>query len=336
MDSITQAALGATVAGIGAGKRTSKKILLWGALVGTLPDLDIIHSFFTDDVGRLVSHRSVTHSFILVPFAAYLCSKLFVRIAPRTALSSRQWFWILFWCFTTHIVIDLSTVYGTQIFYPISRYPYALSSLFIIDPFYTIPLLGGLAYFVLSKSPVENRRHVLIAIAALTTLYIVAAIMFRTYANHRFEAALQQQEINYLQIETFNSPFNILIWRTVVITEDANLSAWYSLLSPNKPIVFNRTASHAERAKLDSFAVHDTDLAKLIRFSKGFYRYEEDTDGVKWIDLRFVAGGMYPFRYLVAVRNDTGELQPLDAAEHIRMQRRAPLGVIFKKLYEHI
>ena len=336
MDSITQAALGATVAGISTGKQTSKKVILWGALAGTLPDLDIIHSFFTDDVGRLVSHRGVTHSFIVVPFAAYLLSKLFVRIAPRTALSVKQWFWLFFWCFTTHIVIDLLTVYGTQILYPLSRYPYALSSLFIIDPFYSFPLIGGLIYFMLSKAPIMNRRRVLVSIAALGTLYIVTAIVFRAYANHRFEVALEQQEINYQQVETFNSPFNILVWKASVITEDANLSAWYSLLSPTEVIVFNYTAAYSERKKLDAFASRDTDLAKLIRFSKGFYRYEEDTDGVKWVDLRFVAGGMYPFRYRVAVRNDAGELQPLATAERIRIERRAPIRMIFKELYEHI
>ena len=77
MDSITQAALGATVAGISTGRQTSKKVILWGALAGTLPDLDIIHSFFTTDVERLVSYRGVTHSFIVVPFVAYLLAKLF-------------------------------------------------------------------------------------------------------------------------------------------------------------------------------------------------------------------------------------------------------------------
>ena len=54
------------------------------------------------------------------------------------------------------------------------------------------------------------------------------------------------------------------------------------------------------------------------------------------VDLRFVAGGMYPFRYRVAVRNDAGELQPLATAERVRIERRSPLRMIFKELYEHI
>ena len=42
MDSVTQAALGATVAGAIAGKRCNAKVLLAGAALGTLPDLDVI------------------------------------------------------------------------------------------------------------------------------------------------------------------------------------------------------------------------------------------------------------------------------------------------------
>ena len=336
MDSITQAALGATVAGISAGKRTSKKVLLWGALAGTLPDLDVIHNFFTDDVGRLVSHRSVTHSLIIVPFAAYFFSRLFVRLTPQTALSAKQWFWLFFWCFTTHIILDLLTVYGTQIFYPLSRYPYALSSLFIIDPFYTLPLIGGLVYFARSKAPVANRRYVLISIATLTSLYIVLALVFRMEASHRFETALNEQGIDYQQVETLNSPFNILVWRAVVMTEDANLNAFYSILNPDKTMVFNQTLAYSEREKLNAFAAPGSDLAKLIRFSKGFYRYEEDTEGVKWTDLRFAAGGTYPFRYLVAVRDDEGELKPLTTAKRLEVARRSPIKSIFDELSENI
>lgn len=336
MDSITQAALGATVGGIVAGRHTSKRILLWGAIAGTLPDLDILNNFFTNDVGRLVAHRGATHSFIIAPIAAYLFSRLFVRIAPRSTLSSQQWFWLLFWCFTTHIVIDLMTVYGTQIFYPFSSYPYALSRLFIIDPFYTIPLILGLAYFVLAKTSVMNRRNVLIAIAGWTTFYMIVAIVFGTYANHRFKEALNQQAIDYRQQQTFNAPFNIFVWRTVVITEDSSLNAWYSILHPNKAIVFNHTDAHPDRAKLDAFAAGNSDLSKLIRFSKGFYRYVEDAKGVQWIDLRFVAGGMYPFRYKVAERNGAGELQPLTTARRARIEERPSAKVIFRELYEHI
>ena len=42
MDSITQAALGASLAGAVAGKTLGRSVLLTGAVLGTLPDLDVV------------------------------------------------------------------------------------------------------------------------------------------------------------------------------------------------------------------------------------------------------------------------------------------------------
>lgn len=58
MDSVTQAALGAAVAGLIAGKKCSPKVLLAGAALGTLPDLDVlIH--YGDPVSDMVKHRAL-------------------------------------------------------------------------------------------------------------------------------------------------------------------------------------------------------------------------------------------------------------------------------------
>ncbi|WP_253952079.1 metal-dependent hydrolase, partial [Photobacterium sanctipauli] len=45
MDSVTQMVLGAAVAGFVAGRKCSPKILLAGAALGTLPDLDVMLSY---------------------------------------------------------------------------------------------------------------------------------------------------------------------------------------------------------------------------------------------------------------------------------------------------
>ena len=44
--------------------------------------------------------------------------------------------------FFTHVLLDLMTTWGTQIFWPYSA-RFSLDSLFIIDPFVTFPLLIG-------------------------------------------------------------------------------------------------------------------------------------------------------------------------------------------------
>ena len=46
-------------------------------------------------------------------------------------------------CLVTHPLLDAFTVYGTQILLPFSDYPVGWSTLFIIDPLYTLPLVVG-------------------------------------------------------------------------------------------------------------------------------------------------------------------------------------------------
>ena len=43
------------------------------------------------------------------------------------------------------ILLDAMTVYGTQLLQPFTDHPFAVGSMFIIDPLYTLPLLVGVS-----------------------------------------------------------------------------------------------------------------------------------------------------------------------------------------------
>ena len=62
MDSLTQITLGAAVGEIVLGKKAGNRAMVWGAIAGTLPDLDIFANFVTDSVSALAYHRAFTHS----------------------------------------------------------------------------------------------------------------------------------------------------------------------------------------------------------------------------------------------------------------------------------
>ena len=62
MDSLTQIILGAAVGEAVLGKKVGNKAMLYGAIAGTVPDLDVLASFFTDKVTALYIHRGFTHS----------------------------------------------------------------------------------------------------------------------------------------------------------------------------------------------------------------------------------------------------------------------------------
>lgn len=62
MDSLTQITLGAAVGEVVLGKKAGNRAMIWGAVAGTIPDLDIIANFFTNDIHALAIHRGFSHS----------------------------------------------------------------------------------------------------------------------------------------------------------------------------------------------------------------------------------------------------------------------------------
>ncbi|WP_413692056.1 metal-dependent hydrolase [Psychromonas sp. KJ10-2] len=65
MDSITQIALGTSVAGLVGIKPFGRKALIAGALLGTLPDLDVLLNYQTA-IQDFTFHRGFSHSLFVL------------------------------------------------------------------------------------------------------------------------------------------------------------------------------------------------------------------------------------------------------------------------------
>lgn len=70
MDSLTQIVLGAAVGELVLGRKVGNKAILWGAIAGTIPDLDVLCRTFFDDLRANELHRGVTHSILFSLFMA--------------------------------------------------------------------------------------------------------------------------------------------------------------------------------------------------------------------------------------------------------------------------
>ena len=96
MDSFTQIALGIAVAEVCAGKQLKNKTFLYGAILGTLPDLDVLVGLFLNPVDAVLIHRGISHSlflFLLVsPLFGWLISKVENgKISFFTATNMAYW-----------------------------------------------------------------------------------------------------------------------------------------------------------------------------------------------------------------------------------------------------
>jgi len=80
MDSLTQITLGAAVGEVILGKKLGNRAMIWGAVAGTIPDLDVVANLVTDDVSALAFHRAITHSLTFSVLAAPVLGWLLHRM----------------------------------------------------------------------------------------------------------------------------------------------------------------------------------------------------------------------------------------------------------------
>ena len=76
MDSLTQIVLGAACGEVVAGKKIGNRAMLWGAVGGTIPDLDVFATFVTDELTATAFHRGFMHSFLFAALAPWVFAKM--------------------------------------------------------------------------------------------------------------------------------------------------------------------------------------------------------------------------------------------------------------------
>lgn len=79
MDSLSQIVLGAAVGEVCLGKRIGNRAMLWGAIAGTIPDLDVISNLWLTPLEGLVAHRGITHSIFFAVGFSFLIAWLVKR-----------------------------------------------------------------------------------------------------------------------------------------------------------------------------------------------------------------------------------------------------------------
>ena len=320
MDSLTQIALGATVGGCVASAakpgefKVVRRAILVGMGAGFFPDLDVLSSLLLKDVESFTSHRGLTHSLLTAPLWSWLLHWLWQRTPWKEGLSAQRWYLLFLLCVLTHILLDLCTVYGTQIFYPLSRYPYALSSLFIIDPLYTLPLLIALALTLWpgrSRSHLPRRAGVLLTIGlVVSTAYASAGLAGKWIARQAFAEELARQGLGSRELLVANTPMNILLWKGLARTGSGWQIGYFSLLSPTESIKFKEQPFSRLRPAFNSAAKDRPLLAELKRFSKGFFAVESRGDeAIDFIDLRMGTEAYSAFRFEVGEINGEDEIQ---------------------------
>ena len=318
MDSVSQAALGAVVGVAVLGKeRPFWQAALAGAVIGTLPDLDV-YLDKGDAINNMVLHRAETHAFFWQLVASGPIAYLFSKATNSGQLLKRWWVMTVLVLFT-HSILDGLTIYGTRLALPFSDAPYGSGSLFIIDPLYTLPLLIGLLVAAFMRS--EKRYSWNLGGLAISTAYAVWAVSAQLYVTSLVMASPEADGIKKEQVLVTPTPFNTMLWRIVLVDGDSYREGFYSLLDPmTKPDSTIRYDRYERGLALD-LKTQDFEKANQIRsFTKGLYSLTQDGDYLRITDLRM---GQHPF-FVFSFRF-AKYASPLQAIEPVRITNRMPL-----------
>ncbi|TVQ13280.1 MAG: metal-dependent hydrolase [Balneolaceae bacterium] len=290
MDSLTQITLGAAVGELVLGRKVGNKAMLWGAVAGTIPDLDVVFGLFMDPVSYLSVHRGFSHSVFFPFIAAPILAWIITRIHGTGEASFRGWTHLAFWSLLTHPLLDLFTGYGTQLFNPISNYGFELNTIFIIDPLYTLPFLVCTITAMFYHRTSDRRRFWAYLGIGLSTGYLILTVFIKLYIHNVFKTQLDRQEIAYEELMTFPAPLQTIFWRGLAKTEDGFYEGYFSLFDRDA-IEFTYIPSNA--GKLDPY-LDDEPVKQLLWFSKGFFQVHEEQDAILFHDLRF--GSLFGWR----------------------------------------
>ncbi|OYV05910.1 MAG: hypothetical protein CFE26_09095 [Verrucomicrobiales bacterium VVV1] len=285
VDSITQAALGAAMGELLLGRKLGNRALAWGALFGTIPDLDVMLSPFLDTARKLDVHRGLSHSLLFMIAASFGLAGLLQKRWKRDKVSKARAGWFVFLALSTHVLIDCFTVYGTMVFSPFSNYRVGFNNLFIIDLFYTLPLLVTLVWggFLTKKDP--KRLKLCVRGLLISTGYVGLSLGAKFWVSSAFDADLARRKVKFERRMEAPTPFNILLWRSVVDRGDelwiGYRSVFESSSTPVKWVVIPR--------QREAFAtVADTREAKTVDgFSDGWWIARKTATGVWLADMRF-------------------------------------------------
>lgn len=355
MDSLSQLTLGAAVGEVVLGKKIGNRAMVWGAVAGTIPDLDVIGNYFMTDLQGLLFHRGISHSILFSIIGAIVfgsivhslyASRYHKTIAIITKLiaslvvlrvisflvgifdnstsvfmiastivvlcfllwhvkrryldgtwqkpdvSVRDWQWMFFWAFITHIILDCFTLYGTQVFAPFSNYRVSWATVSVADPMYTTPLL----LFLLFASRFERdsvwRSRLNNLGLILSCSYLAFTVFNKSRINNQFDYELNSASIDAYRYSTNATLLNNVLWTCTAESPSHYYVGEYSF-NDELPVYFNEIEKNHHLLK--NF---DTDpTIKALRwFCDDYFCITEGEGGLFFNDLRF---GVY--------RNNQGE-----------------------------
>jgi inner membrane protein len=284
LDSLTHIVLGAAIADLSTGRRLGKRALLYGAVIGTLPDMDVAVGAFMSDIDKIIFHRGITHSMLFWMVMAPVCGWVISRLEAGNGIGFKKAAFMSFLILFSHALIDSFTSYGTRLLIPVTSEAYAFSTISIIDPFYSIWLWISVPWILFRRMDFESRKKILIAAIIISHLYLAGTIINKVYIDSQLERVFARQSEDVIRFTSKPGLFSNLLWRGVAETKDGYYTAYYALLAgPDDTEIRYEKKNHDLIQHIDDSRA----VRRLISVTDGYFTVEQVNDSLFVNDLRF-------------------------------------------------
>lgn len=290
MDSLTQIVLGAACGEAVLGKKIGNKALLFGAIGGTIPDLDVYIGslLYNNEIDAMLFHRGFMHSILFSVLGTFLFGwltyKLYNSGKRIHTTSIKDWYWLFFWSLLTHPILDCFTPYGTQLFTPFSNYRVAFNNIAVADPIYTLPFLICMIVLMFFNRK-SNKRGLWLKLGlGISSAYMLLTIGNKFYIDTVFRKSMAENKIDFRRYSTQPAIFNNVLWYGIIETDSLYLVANYSLLDRESKFLNFKELPKQRDLKPSEF----NDIENLAWFSNHYYSvYKMKDNEYQYNDLRY-------------------------------------------------
>jgi len=291
MDSLTQIVLGAACGEIALGKKIGNKAILFGAIGGTIPDLDVIigNIFFNNQIDQTAFHRGFMHSILFALIASlvigFIVFELYNSGKRKGTTTIKDWIWLFFLSIFTHPILDSFTPYGTQLFLPFTDYRVAFNNISVVDLVYTFPFFICMIVTMFFKRNSPRRIKWTKAGIYISSIYMLITIGNKLYVDTIFKKSFEEANIPFNRFSAQPTIGNNILWYSVAESDQNYHVGFYSLLDTGNRMdtIYTIAKNHG---LLD---IRHPDIKTLRWFSNQYFRFfkRDSSDLIEYIDLRY-------------------------------------------------
>lgn len=284
MDSLTQIVLGAAMGEAVAGRKIGAKAALWGAIGGTIPDLDVFLRFFYDPLDAALVHRGFSHSLLFALIAGPLLGWISHKLS-KEKFTLRMWILLWFLSIVTHPLLDIFTNYGTQFFWPFSP-RISFNTVFVIDPLYTVPFMVFLIGALFMKRESKRRRNWNRAGIIYSSLYLLWGVIVKLCILNQAPGYFEKADIHPNSVIVTPMPLTSFYWGIIAEDDSNNYVGYKSLFADFKTNEIETIPKNHGLLNEINWKGRSR-ISQIEYITNGYYSVDQSHDTLFVYDLRF-------------------------------------------------